>query len=233
MTHPARTGRRVCATAGSLRTRGGHIRSRWLSLLVSLKFPSRLEFRGGVTANAKRIGHRRLRKLKPPSPLDCQFDVGPSIPPSIEGVRAVEGGRRWDDYRGGCSRRDRAPGAMASSRAPRSPAAIAARRDGIGVLRFWVAMTISLCKVAVVRAARGVPDLLSPDISDVIVISWPCPSMITRRHEKSAPPRRERSSEHASVRRPLKALDDWRRGQSDIPSRPEAIRRLFERALSR
>jgi hypothetical protein len=30
----------------------------------------------------------------------------------------------------------------------------------------------------------------------------------------------------------LKALDDWRRQQEDIPSRAEAIRRLVEQALS-
>jgi hypothetical protein len=27
------------------------------------------------------------------------------------------------------------------------------------------------------------------------------------------------------------ALDDWRRGQSDLPSRPEAVRRLIELGL--
>jgi hypothetical protein len=30
----------------------------------------------------------------------------------------------------------------------------------------------------------------------------------------------------------LGALDDWRRGQSDLPSRPEAIRRLIEVGLA-
>jgi hypothetical protein len=30
----------------------------------------------------------------------------------------------------------------------------------------------------------------------------------------------------------LDALDNWRRKQADIPSRPEAIRRLVEKALS-
>jgi hypothetical protein len=29
----------------------------------------------------------------------------------------------------------------------------------------------------------------------------------------------------------LKRLDDWRREQPDLPSRPEALRRLAERAL--
>lgn len=29
----------------------------------------------------------------------------------------------------------------------------------------------------------------------------------------------------------LKRLDDWRRKQPDLPSRPEALRRLAERAL--
>jgi len=29
----------------------------------------------------------------------------------------------------------------------------------------------------------------------------------------------------------LKRLDDWRRKQEDVPSRPEAIRRLMEMAL--
>jgi hypothetical protein len=29
----------------------------------------------------------------------------------------------------------------------------------------------------------------------------------------------------------LKALDDWRREQEDMPGRPEAIRRLVEQAL--
>jgi hypothetical protein len=32
-------------------------------------------------------------------------------------------------------------------------------------------------------------------------------------------------------RQQLAALDDWRRGQSDLPSRPEAIRRLIELGL--
>ena len=31
----------------------------------------------------------------------------------------------------------------------------------------------------------------------------------------------------------LKRLDDWRRNQSDLPNRPEAIRRLVELALGR
>jgi hypothetical protein len=31
----------------------------------------------------------------------------------------------------------------------------------------------------------------------------------------------------------LKRLDDWRREQPDLPSRPEALRRLAERALSK
>jgi hypothetical protein len=31
----------------------------------------------------------------------------------------------------------------------------------------------------------------------------------------------------------LRALDKWRRDQSDLPSRPEAIRRLVERGLAR
>jgi hypothetical protein len=30
----------------------------------------------------------------------------------------------------------------------------------------------------------------------------------------------------------LKRLDDWRREQPDLPSRPEALRRLAERALA-
>lgn len=30
-----------------------------------------------------------------------------------------------------------------------------------------------------------------------------------------------------------KALDDWRRKQDDLPGRPEAIRRLVEKALSK
>jgi hypothetical protein len=29
----------------------------------------------------------------------------------------------------------------------------------------------------------------------------------------------------------LKRLDDWRKNQSDVPTRPEAIRRLAEKAL--
>ncbi len=29
----------------------------------------------------------------------------------------------------------------------------------------------------------------------------------------------------------LKTLDDWRRGQEDLPGRPEAIRRLVEMGL--
>lgn len=29
----------------------------------------------------------------------------------------------------------------------------------------------------------------------------------------------------------LKQLDDWRRKQADLPSRPEALRRLAEKAL--
>jgi hypothetical protein len=29
----------------------------------------------------------------------------------------------------------------------------------------------------------------------------------------------------------LRSLDDWRRGQDDLPGRPEAIRRLVERGL--
>lgn len=29
----------------------------------------------------------------------------------------------------------------------------------------------------------------------------------------------------------LKAIDDWRRKQDDVPSRPEAIRRLVQKAL--
>jgi hypothetical protein len=31
----------------------------------------------------------------------------------------------------------------------------------------------------------------------------------------------------------LKALDDWRRQQADLPTRPEAIRRLIELGLER
>ena len=31
----------------------------------------------------------------------------------------------------------------------------------------------------------------------------------------------------------LQRLDDWRRGQEDLPGRPEAIRRLIEMALSK
>jgi hypothetical protein len=31
----------------------------------------------------------------------------------------------------------------------------------------------------------------------------------------------------------IEAIDDWRRAQSDLPSRPEAIRRLVERGLKR
>ena len=30
-----------------------------------------------------------------------------------------------------------------------------------------------------------------------------------------------------------KAIDDWRRNQEDLPGRPEAIRRLVEKALSK
>jgi hypothetical protein len=30
----------------------------------------------------------------------------------------------------------------------------------------------------------------------------------------------------------LKRLDDWRREQADLPSRPEALRRLAEKALT-
>ena len=33
--------------------------------------------------------------------------------------------------------------------------------------------------------------------------------------------------------RALDALDNWRRKQADIPSRPEAIRRLVEKALAK
>lgn len=33
------------------------------------------------------------------------------------------------------------------------------------------------------------------------------------------------------VRDMLSALDDWRRGQSDLPNRPEAIRRLIQKGL--
>lgn len=31
----------------------------------------------------------------------------------------------------------------------------------------------------------------------------------------------------------LKRLDDWRREQADLPSRPEALRRLAEQALGK
>jgi hypothetical protein len=43
-------------------------------------------------------------------------------------------------------------------------------------------------------------------------------------------------TEAVNVRFPvitLKTLDDWRRGQDDLPGRPEAIRRLVEQALSK
>jgi hypothetical protein len=42
-------------------------------------------------------------------------------------------------------------------------------------------------------------------------------------------------SEAVNVRLPvdaLKALDDWRRQQDDLPSRPEAIRRLLAKVLT-
>ena len=41
-------------------------------------------------------------------------------------------------------------------------------------------------------------------------------------------------SEAITVRMPMNALqklDDWRRGESDLPGRPEAIRRLVELGL--
>jgi hypothetical protein len=53
------------------------------------------------------------------------------------------------------------------------------------------------------------------------------------------PPKQRRPSAGANpaigVRMPpdeLDAVDDWRRGQPDLPSRPEAIRRLVSRALA-
>jgi hypothetical protein len=42
-------------------------------------------------------------------------------------------------------------------------------------------------------------------------------------------------TEAVNVRMPtlsLKAVDDWRRKQNDLPSRPEAIRRLVELGLA-
>lgn len=54
---------------------------------------------------------------------------------------------------------------------------------------------------------------------------------------EAAKPRRERpkqTGEMVSTRlQPefLKRLDDWRRQQPDLPSRPEALRRLAEKGL--
>jgi len=46
----------------------------------------------------------------------------------------------------------------------------------------------------------------------------------------------EFGTEQVTVRVPrvaLARLDDWRRGQGDLPSRPEGIRRLMELGLGR
>jgi hypothetical protein len=53
--------------------------------------------------------------------------------------------------------------------------------------------------------------------------------------KKSGKGRPSVDSEAVNVRmeRPqLKLLDDWRRGQTDLPTRPEAIRRLIELGLA-
>lgn len=51
---------------------------------------------------------------------------------------------------------------------------------------------------------------------------------------KKSPGRPSKESEAVTVRidaAGLRAIDDWRRGQDDLPGRPEAIRRLVQLSL--
>jgi hypothetical protein len=57
-----------------------------------------------------------------------------------------------------------------------------------------------------------------------------------RDNVKVPKPRAEATGELIGVRvQPalLSAIDDWRRQQADLPSRPEAIRRIVEQAFDR
>jgi len=58
----------------------------------------------------------------------------------------------------------------------------------------------------------------------------------TRDNTKTRKPRADETGELVGVRLqrgPLTDLDEWRRRQPDLPSRPEAIRRLVELALTK
>ena len=57
-----------------------------------------------------------------------------------------------------------------------------------------------------------------------------------RDNKKTRSPRASQTGELVGVRLqpgPLRLLDDWRRGQEDLPGRAEAIRRLIDAGLAK